>query len=454
MQATRCPPVAPVPSEAQSPPDSLDLFTAGLTDVFDALTHQPIVDAAGKTRGYELLYRGLGDGDASCMDSGLHATSEVLCTAAFSLGLDEAGDGGKPLYVNVDGPTLLSPVVEAIGPRLGVIELLESIVVTDAVRRRVEALRARGYRFALDDVSHARDERLALLPWIDIVKIDMRLATHREVATLLALARVHGKPTLAEKLEDETALQEARRLGFDLFQGYRIGLPTPIACLRLPACSRRGVHRLHWMARNAAPAQSLATVLARDPALALRLWLLVDLQTDDGAPREVGSLRELVEAMPRHVLCAWLEALWQTTVGEMPPGDWHVKALALARFLELAAGRLAPDDLALARAAYLLGLIGHFRETLAQAFRQPAQRVRGSPAIEDAAALRTGPLGALLDLALGRPLYPPGWCPEPLASHPGFQAALGPIAVAAQRWARECCTPSRNDTPPMVPFGA
>lgn len=422
-------------AEGEMPATAADAAAA-----FHVLARQPIVDAAGALRGHELLFRHFGAADASGMDSHVHGTGEVLATAVFSLGLEETAGGTAPLYVNVDHAMLMSSMVEAIDPRIGIIELLESIVITSAVLERVGALHARGFRFALDDVCSVTDERLALLEWVDVVKVDMRATRLGDAAALVALVHERGRLALAEKIEDADAFGEARLLGFDLFQGYFTGMPVSIVSPKLPPCSQRTLHRMYLLCENGASAQSMAIALTGDPALLLRLWLLAGIYADEDHPG-MDSTCAVVSAIPRPALMAWLGLLLVTTDAEAGRNGWHQSALYQARFMLLAARRIAPTDLTLAESAYLLGLLAHFRQTLSHVLCEPSRGVRGSVEVEDAASYRNGTLGALLDLCLGMALHPEGWCPGALASR-GLQSSLRHIAQEATRWARERCSAS------------
>ncbi len=127
-------------------------------------------------------------------------------------------------------------------PERLIVELTENSAISDLAKaaRFVEALRALGCRFALDDFGGGYSSlrylsRLA----VDYLKIDAgfvrelrRSDTDREIVRAVArLARDLGIRTVAEGVHDQAALQDVRAIGTDCAQGYHLGRPRPVASL-------------------------------------------------------------------------------------------------------------------------------------------------------------------------------------------------------------------------------
>ncbi len=105
----------------------------------------------------------------------------------------------------------------------------------DALANIVGRLKARGYRFAVDDLGTGCDylaRLLALQP--EIFKLD-RLALancdkddrkRRYVRAIVAMAHNEGAMVVAEGIERESEAEVARDLGCDLLQGYLLGRPS------------------------------------------------------------------------------------------------------------------------------------------------------------------------------------------------------------------------------------
>jgi diguanylate cyclase (GGDEF)-like protein len=157
---------------------------------------------------------------------------------------------GRSLAINLSGQTLGDPqflefVVDCfdatgVQPQQICFEVTESSVTVniDHARRFIGVLHGMGCRFALDDFgrgisSFANLKNLSL----DYLKIDgsfiRNLATdsvnQAMVAAMVKLARTLNFKVVAEQIEDDSALEAARRMGVDFLQGFQLGRPQPLA---------------------------------------------------------------------------------------------------------------------------------------------------------------------------------------------------------------------------------
>lgn len=157
---------------------------------------------------------------------------------------------GRSLAINLSGqtlgdPTFLEFVVDCVD-RTGVLpqqicfEVTESSVIDniDHARRFIGVLHGMGCRFALDDFgrglsSFGNLKNLAL----DYLKIDgsfiRNLASdgvnQAMVAAMVKMARTLNFKVIAEQVEDDSAVEAARRMGVDFLQGFHLGRPQPLA---------------------------------------------------------------------------------------------------------------------------------------------------------------------------------------------------------------------------------
>ena len=115
----------------------------------------------------------------------------------------------------------------------------EAIRDYDRARSRILALRAHGFRVALDDLGSGYSS-LNLLAQLepDFVKLDIELVrgvrmagrTARLVKHLVEFCREEGFTTVAEGIETEEEFQAVADLGVDLVQGYLLARPAPAFC--------------------------------------------------------------------------------------------------------------------------------------------------------------------------------------------------------------------------------
>jgi diguanylate cyclase (GGDEF)-like protein/PAS domain S-box-containing protein len=235
----------------------------------DALDHdrlllyaQPIVDVhGGFVDQYELLLR-LRTDSGNVMLPGeflsgaenmglLHEVDRWVACRAIEI-VAAARDRGAPVRVAANlsakafsDPDLLGLIRDQllhtrIDPAAVTFEVTESAAITeiDLARQFVDALRALGCKFALDDfgVGFSSLSRLKQLP-VDILKIDGSFVRdlprseidQKLVQAFVGLARSLGKTTVAEFVEDADTLTMLQAYGVDYAQGFHLGAPAPLA---------------------------------------------------------------------------------------------------------------------------------------------------------------------------------------------------------------------------------
>lgn len=212
------------------------------------LVAQPICDLRrGGIVGYELLsrFRGGHRPDHMFAAAIAHGLGEELESLALghALALAQTKPANTFITVNVDPLHVLSPRIQAVldtQPNLAglVFELTEHRPTDDVkpIRRVIDALRARGAMFALDDAGAGHSGLKQLLEYQpQFVKIDRDLVTdiHLNEAKR-ALVQMVGHLVarldawvLCEGIENEAECNALRQLGIPLGQGYFLARPAP-----------------------------------------------------------------------------------------------------------------------------------------------------------------------------------------------------------------------------------
>lgn len=175
----------------------------------------------------------------------------VVQTTLAALGSGAlAVPANRSVAINISGQTLgdvqfLEFVVECLDstgalPGQVCFEITENAVIAnlDHARRFVGVLHGMGCQFALDNFGSGVGSFSSLknLP-MDYLKIDgsfMRnlardSVNQAMVTAMIKLARSLHFKIIAEQVEDEAAVDAARRMGVDFLQGYAIGKPQPLA---------------------------------------------------------------------------------------------------------------------------------------------------------------------------------------------------------------------------------
>jgi diguanylate cyclase (GGDEF)-like protein/PAS domain S-box-containing protein len=243
----------------------LHKLQSAIKDERFALYYQPIVSADGTDTGgpsMEVLLRMLDEAGAEIAPLEFVAAAEryrlmasvdrwvvqttlrALSRNAFQLARD------RSVAINISAQTLGDPlflefVVECLD-RTGVspdqvcFEIAESAVISNMehARRFVGVLHGMGCKFTIDDFGSgvASFSSLKNLP-LDYLKLDgsfMRnlardSVSQTMVSAMIKLARTLNFKIIAEQVEDNAALDVARRFGVDFVQGFVIARPAKLA---------------------------------------------------------------------------------------------------------------------------------------------------------------------------------------------------------------------------------
>lgn len=369
------------------------------------LGRQPVLDRSGALVAYELLFRDSGDSDQGVglerpIDE-MRASSQVMAGALVDFGLSDSL-GPHFGYVNTDHSLLMDDVVNVLPPDRFVLEVLETTTVDAALCDRLAELRALGYRLALDDVASLDDPRLALLPLVDIVKVDLLLAGPDGSARLAGELAGSGKTLLAEKVETAEQFEAARNEGYELFQGYFFAHPQLLRARR-PITSADAVLRLLALVEQDCALDVLADELRRHPDLATQLLRLVRSGAA-GIGHAIDSIPAAIQLVGTRQISRWAQLLLYACDDQRPAQrDPLVQQVGTrARMMELVAADWRPDDERLGEQAFMTGMLSKIDVLFGMPLDEALKDLPLSAPIRAALLDRHGKLGALLQLCEAR----------------------------------------------------
>jgi EAL and modified HD-GYP domain-containing signal transduction protein len=364
-----------------------------LKDFF--LARQPILDREQNLVAYELLFRTTAAGPANVTDD-LAATASVIAHMA-ELGMDNV-IGVSLAFINVDAVVLLSDFVQFLPKDKVVLEILETVKVTDPIVARVEELAKAGYRFALDDVVAASEEMETLLPLVDVVKIDLSLVSEDRLTALVQSVRRVGKKLLAEKVESLDQFRACLELGFHYFQGYYFAKPIVLSGKKLSP-SQMTVMQLMTQLTSDADTTRIEQSIKQDASLGLMLLRLVNTPAA-GVTQRIESIRQALNILGRRQLQRWLQILLYAEPGKVGGATSPLLSLAATRgrLMELMAEKIHPGKRAIADTAFTIGILS----LMDALFSLPMQDILGKLAVadevRDALLERNGIYGDMLAL--------------------------------------------------------
>ena len=394
------------------------------------VARQPILDASGQVFGYELLYRAAADAE-SCVDPHDHAAARVLNDAVLTLGLDTL-TGGRRAFINMTRHMLLNDLVTVLSPDTVVVEVLENIEVDEEVITACRRLRERGYSLALDDFT-LETGASALLPFARYVKVDV-LAVTGDARRQIEKAIPTGVKLIAEKVETAAVFEDARTLGYGLFQGYYFCRPTTFSGGALSARRLAYARLLAALNRPNVSVNGVEDLIKHDASLTYRVLRCIN-SAAFGVRREIHSIRQALVLLGLDQVRKWASVWALAGLNGGNTSELVTMAILRARSCELV-GTLAlgADD---ASEFFLLGLCSVLDAMLGQPMEVAVAELPLSDKVRNALLGQQNVARSVLDAVIAHERGEWDEADRIAATVPIKPEQL-PIAYAdALKWARE-----------------
>jgi c-di-GMP-related signal transduction protein len=391
------------------------LSRGGVTDdasLTASFARQPILNRDGMLCGYEIKVRApeLPPAAAEQADTDTHPDADTLpgraptpvqrIARAIARGLVQ-GDvrgalTGHPAYVDVSRELLLDDAILRLPAERFMLELPSSLEADDALIARVVYLHGRRYRFALDDVTHPDETFAKLLPYAEVVKIDVTRAPRALLPKLASVLKSAGKLLLALGVDAQADFETVHGLGFDRFQGYYFARAQSSATRRVSAPRHALLNLLQLLAGDPTVAQ-LEAELKLNPVLVMHLMKLAN-SSGLAVGHKVTTLRDAINATGTDRIARWTQLLLYADGRKVALEDDPLLQLAAtrARFMELAIERMPEAGRDEADAAFLTGVFSFVDAVFGGSLEKTLNILTLSRPIQAAILHREGTLGLLL----------------------------------------------------------
>jgi len=292
------------------------------------IARQPIFDKRLRVYAYELLFRG---GPQNYFQPSKNATSSVIADSMTLFDLQTL-TGHVRAFMNVDELALRLGAARLMPPDRIVVEILETVNPTDEIVKICRELRANGYVLALDDF--VDDPKMApLVELAQFLKVDFQLL---DVDARERIAKKYNNgrlSLLAEKVETERELAEARQLGFTYFQGYFFCKPSMIETREIPGNKLILLQLLNAVAGPGLDYAGIEQLLKREPSLLYRLLRYLNSPLL-GLRTEINSMREALSLLGEQESRRWVSIFAVVAMSSGKPPELVRTALTRAYFCE------------------------------------------------------------------------------------------------------------------------
>lgn len=304
-----------------------------MSELLPLLARQPIFNRKMQVVAYELLCRSC-DLNEYTADSGDMASSQVLLHTFTELSIQSVV-GNHQAFINFTRTLLMTP--PPFDRRQLVVEVLEGQRIDAQMLHSLRSLREQGYTIALDDFE-LTDETRDLIPYADIIKLDVLQLTPAQIREHIDYLKPFGLTLLAEKVETYEMLEYCKDVGFDLFQGYFLARPKIIKGRKITENKQAVLQLLSVLHDPDVPLERVEQLVARDPMLSYKLLRLVN-SAAFALPRTIESLRQAITLLGLDIIKNWVNLLAMANLGDKPI-ELSIAALTRARMCEIIATKM------------------------------------------------------------------------------------------------------------------
>ncbi len=294
---------------------------------------QPIFNLREQVVAYELLYRNKDGNSFPILDSDA-ATVDVLVNSFVNIGIEEVSKG-RPSFVNFTYNLLMGPLTDYLEPAQVVIEVLEDVPITEQLVGRLQELKNKGFKialddFVLDDTVQIYDE---LFAYVDYIKVDFlhsplleRIAIEKKVR-----AKFPHIQLLAEKVETRLQFDVARHSGYTLFQGYFFEQPQLIRSTDIPANTLQYFQILALLRDEEPNINKLAESIERDISVSYKLLQLINKSTKR-TKTKIRSIKQAILMLGLTELKKWIYLLAMREVNRRNDTDVFSELMRISLF--------------------------------------------------------------------------------------------------------------------------
>ena len=292
------------------------------------IARQPIFDKRLRVHAYELLFRG---GPQNFYQARNHASASVIADSLTLFDLQSL-TGHVRAFVNVDELALRLGAPRLLPPERVVVEILESVKPTGEIVNLCRELRQDGYLLALDDFL-GDPEMQPLVEFANYLKVDFTLLDADGRKRVARQFSGNGVALLAEKVETQQDLDEARNLGYSYFQGYFFCKPAMLETRDIPGNKLIQLQLISAVTAADLDYNAIESLLKQEPSLLYRLLRYLNSPAL-GLRSEIHSIRHAITLLGDTEFRRWVSIFAVVAMSSGKPPELIRTALTRAYFCE------------------------------------------------------------------------------------------------------------------------
>ena len=304
------------------------------------VVRQPILDAARKVLGYELLLKPMSPSDpvASALD---RTSARVISDAVLSIGL-ETITSGKPAFVSVSRRLLLEGIPDVLPPKQVILQLGGDVEADGEVIEACQALRKSGYSLAIDDFV-LNPWTADLIPLANFLKVNAANIDPAMRAKLVTERDPSGPQLIATGVDTVGLFEALAGAGVPYFEGQFIGEPVIKRGRVVPGQQLTYLRLLRALNDQNLSVQALEDLVKHDTALTHRILQTVN-SAGFGLRSTIRSIHDALILLGRDTVRRWASLWALASLNERAHPEVVVMATVRARCCELLGDQIAGED--------------------------------------------------------------------------------------------------------------
>lgn len=331
--------------------------------MFSYLARQPIVDKTLAVYGYELLFR---DGEQNCFPDidPDEATSKLLTESHLTTGVEVIANG-KLAFINFHEDTLLHRFPTSLDRKKVIIEIVETVELSDALVAVCAQIKQLGYTLALDDYDFS-PKWGPLLPHVHFIKVDISEHSEENIRVNMPQLKAFGVKLVAERVETKEQFACFKGMGFDYFQGYFFAKPEMIKNKVIPSSKLTLLQLMTASSKATFDFDEINQIIETDVALSYKLLRFINGPTVNKR-HKILSLRHALNYMGAIEVKKFIALLALANLADGKPHELANMSLVRAKFCELVS--LARADADNPPCGFLMGLFSLLDTLLEQSMQ-------------------------------------------------------------------------------------
>ncbi len=294
------------------------------------ISKQKIFDNKNHIYAYELLFKNT-DNEVATLSTSVKETSQLIISSITSKELNRLLGKKTMAFVNVDEGALTRGILDVLDKNRFVLNILETIELTDKVVAKIIQYKKRGFTLSLENFDSSAEMIIKfkrLFSFIDILKMDVVLSEPENLIKVMAKFKGSHIKFLAQNIETKEDYKNYLDMGFDYFQGYYLHEPESMEIIGSKEPAQFIILQLIKMIKDNDSTELIEAFIKKQPDLSFKLIQFFNSLKNFSV--KIESLTQVITLMGREKLLRWL-MVYLYSEASSNPASKSILALAIKR---------------------------------------------------------------------------------------------------------------------------